>query len=213
MNISLLLTLTDTELVQTGDSCSDQFKFNASGVQCDGLTHASEASASAEACEKRCCAQQAEGTCSVWQWCNPTTEGCGCWFDASAGTTPQCSAVHSAGPWLGASTASIVPTASSIIGTRIQDNNFGGKGVGTRASASQTGPGGSFDFDFCDQLVFKRISLVRSITVTAESNDTYTTRANLPQGCKLVVSVAPDVPKNARVYVEVDSSEYDGSFV
>ena len=100
--------------MQSGASCKRQFKFNASGVQCDGLTHASEADISAEACAKRCCDLQADGTCSVWQWCDPKTDGCGCWYDASAGIAPQCSHVHSAGPWIGASTTPIVPSSSVV---------------------------------------------------------------------------------------------------
>ena len=62
------------------------------------------------------------------------------------------------------------PPAPGIVGARISDNSFAGdSGVGTRVGMSMRGPGSKFDFNFCDNLVFKSIALVRSLTVTDTS--------------------------------------------
>ena len=66
-------------------------------------------------------------------------------------------------------------------------------------------------FDFCDRLVFPTISIVRSITVTAEAGAFPVATARAPVGCTLLVESS--VAFTGTVTVEVDSSDLDSDYV
>ena len=99
----------------------------------------------------------------------------------------------------------------SVRGTRIEMNSYTGDGRGTRVSAvlSQTNAS-LWNFNFCDRLVFPSISLVRSITVTADAGFPVAT-ARAPVGCTLLVETS--VAFTGTVAVEVDSSDLDDDYV
>ena len=113
------------------------------------------------------------------------------------------------------------PTGKAVItDTRIENNNFiacmGVKcSVGSRASNSVTStvPTDTWQFDFCDNLVFKQIELVRSITVTlsAPATGAVSAWAQNVTGCTVTVKTSTAV--TGTVFAEVDSSKYAGSLV
>ena len=96
----------------------------------------------------------------------------------------------------------------SVKGTRIDSNSYTGDGRGTRVAAvlSQTNSA-TWQFDFCDRLVFPTISHVRSITVQAEPNAFPVATARAAVGCTLLVETS--VAFTGTVTVEVDSSDLD----
>mmetsp|Transcript_4859 Transcript_4859/g.14618 ORF Transcript_4859/g.14618 Transcript_4859/m.14618 type:complete len:606 (-) Transcript_4859:236-2053(-) len=190
-----------------GLSCT--FKYNTSGLQCSGLTHYANA-ASPDACKAKCCAQQGQGSCNLWQF---SEGGGGCWYDES-GSGTDCGPVRNAGPWVGGATVNPAASSGKIVGTRISDNSFNkNSGVGTRAVGIAAGPGSNFTINFCDNLVFKSIALVRTLTVTDSAAVGLTAHALLPQGCTLTVLTSQPLSSAGTVFVEVDSSTYEGTFV
>ena len=82
-----------------------------------------------------------------------------------------------------------------------------------RKSRPQTKPtkATQWAFDFCDRLVFPTISIVRSITVTAEAGAFPVATARAPVGCTLLVESS--VAFTGTVTVEVDSSDLDNNYV
>lgn len=63
------------------------FKFNATSLNCDGLTKNAGGDASAKLCEAACCAQP---TCNIWQWAPGGGNANGCWMgEASCASTPS----------------------------------------------------------------------------------------------------------------------------
>jgi hypothetical protein len=192
--------------------CATAFKYNTTGLQCNDLQQDPSAK-TADACRQRCCAEQAQGSCNVWQF-SGDGDGGGCWFDPSIGNV-DCVPEHNAGPWLGGATQD--PSAggnAKIVGTRIADNSFSGQsGVGTRASMTASGPGSNFTLDFCEHLVFKNIALVRSLTVVDGATAGLTAHALPPQGCSINVITSSPLTKSGMLFVEVDSSTYTGAFV
>lgn len=190
-------------------SCAKQFTYNVSTVQCNGLTN-DQSISTADACEQRCCAEQAQGSCNVWQFGTGAEDG-GCWFDTGSGV--NCGPVHNGFPWVGGATYDPSATAK-IVGTRISDNSFTGlSGVGSRAALTAAGPGSTFTLNFCDHLVFKSIALVRTLTVTDTASVGISAHALPAQGCNLTVVTSSPLSAQGVIFVEVDSSAYDGAFV
>jgi hypothetical protein len=63
------------------------FKYNATSLNCDGLTKNQHGDPSADACKSACCAQL---TCNIWQWAPGGGNENGCWMgDASCGSAPS----------------------------------------------------------------------------------------------------------------------------
>lgn len=83
-------------------------------------------------------------------------------------------------------------------------------GRGSTASLSQTvaSPQGTFQFNFCDNLVFANITRVRSsFTTSSVSSDTFPlVVARSPIGCKVQLDVSP--PAAGTLLVDVDTSDY-----
>ena len=207
------------------DCSAKTFPFNISGVQCQGLSEAADGNASPDDCRKACCSRQAEGSCSLWQWCDPSKgEGCGCWISEQP---VPCGAVRSGGPWVGESEGAPPSVQAGVTGVRIENNEFKGTGprVGSRATGivELDGKGGQTmgSISFCDSLVFKQIEIVRSLTVSGSTADNQSPLVvwALPIGsnaskdnCTLDV-VVQNLAGPGRVVASVDSSKQDASFV
>jgi len=186
----------------------EQFPADLSGVQCDGLTKAErpEADESEEACRQYCCDLQAEGACSMWQWCDPKNKDCGCRVDANAQEV-SCGKVKTGGPWTGGALDPPPQPLTGVTDVLIEGNFFDGHPVASRASQalSSEAPITSWKFNFCSQLVFQQITLVRSITVTSTVSGV-SAQARPTEDCSL--EVVTNIPTSGTLFVEVDSSSY-----
>lgn len=194
-----------------------QFNFNISGMQCSGLAKATDASASASAsaCQDYCCKINGQGSCSMWQWGPSKVGGPPTCFVDPEDEELQCGPVVNGGPWVGAAWSAPPDGKAGVSDVRIEHNNFPKLAVGSRSSLSVSSktPTDTWQFDFCEWLVFKQIELVRTITVTVSSPTTgpVSAWAQNVTGCTATIKTSAAVA--GTVFAEVDSSAYNGFLV
>ena len=175
------------------------------------MAHAQVAATSLEGCAAACCAAH---SCTVYQWC---ADGAKC--DGATGTGSQCWTGQESGcdganrqGWQGMGRGGIGPRPSgpvSVQGVRIAHNSMG-HGRGTQATATLTQTAAtSWAFDFCEQLVFPQIAIVRVHVVAASGFPRAVARP--PAGCKVMVETSE--PVTGTVTVDVDSSEPSAQFI
>ena len=113
--------------------------------------------------------------------------------------------------WVGAGSGSGPAPAgvAKLQGVRIAHNSNSGVAQSTQATLSLTQSNSTkWDFNFCDQLVFPQIAVVRVHVVAASGFPTAIARP--PNGCELAVET--NVPVTGTITVDVDSSESAASF-
>ena len=192
-------------------NCTQRLNGSLDDLACEGLARESSGDPSADACTAACCA---DATCSAWQWCadgskcdGATGSGAQCW--TGAGT--NCAGHGKRKGWVGR--GNLTPPGPSpnapvsVTGVRVADNVYSGHTndpVGTQATLSLTQSAAtSWTFDFCDQLLFPQIAVVRIHVVAASGFPVAVARPT----ANCTVTVETSEPVTGTITVEVDSSK------
>ena len=190
------------------DNCPARLNVSVADRECQGLGLVGGATTLDE-CKAACCG---DDRCTVYQFC-----GAGGACEGATGTDAQCWAGDIDGctsetrkGWVGMGGAAAPSPPVTIEGVRIEHNSMEGQALGTRATLSLTQSAAtSWHFDFCKQLVFPSIAVVRVHVVAASGFPAAVARP--PDGCR--VTVETDAPVTGTVTVDVDSSAPSAEFV
>jgi hypothetical protein len=198
-------------------NCTARLNVSAANRDCQGLDHIS-GKETEDACAAECCA---DINCSVYQFCAPGGKCDGVKPSVTSaqcftGSVDGCTSATRKG-WIGMSDGGAgpgpgpappgptpAPGALDIEGVIIAHNGFSKVVASTQITRSLTQQNATkWNFDFCAELIFPVIAIVRVHVVADEGFPKAIART--PVGCK--VTVETDVPVTGTVTLDVDSSK------